>query len=40
MKTDFLEQLESMSKEDIDKLIKQNGKPPKPIIPVIFIDKQ
>lgn len=40
MKTTFLEELANMSKEEIDRLIKQDGKEPKLIKPVRFINKK
>lgn len=35
-KKDFLKELSSMSKEEIDRLIKREGKEPKYIDPVYF----
>lgn len=38
-KSTFLEELANMSKDEIDRLIKLDGKEPKPIKPVRFKDK-
>lgn len=38
-KRDFLHELSSMSRDEIDKFIQENGKGPKLIKPVIFYEK-
>lgn len=35
-KSDFIKELSSMTREDINKIILEKGKPIKPISPVIF----